>query len=142
MTKIKYRAWDKQKKKFLPLGEENGFDLNLSILSTGQIFWFDPSNKENPYEDVTDKFIIQLYVGLDDKNEKEIYDGDIIKHKNYKFLLKICWNNSSCSFKLISKDGGESNLSNTLSKMLEIIGNIYENPELLEKINADSTNND
>ncbi len=68
----KYKAWDKEKKKFLPFEERNGLALNFLLLPTGQIFWYNPSNKEHPYEDVTDKFDVLFYTGVDDKNNQEI----------------------------------------------------------------------
>ena len=74
---------------------------------------------------------LMQYTGLKDKNGKEIYEGDILYDRSeYGGNKTVTWNQSMPSFqfdKLLGysfcKQGAE---------MCEIIGNIYENPELLE----------
>lgn len=80
----------------------------------------------------------ELYTGLKDKNRKEIYDGDIIVFKNIdnsikELILPVIWEEESCGF--VCKDNFNSrgvdmaNGYDTISG--QVIGNIYENPELL-----------
>lgn len=66
--------------------------------------------------------IVMQFTGLLDKNGKEIYEGDIIQwdtsdYSDLRCAVSFC----PPSFTLPGDDGGN----------LEIIGNIYENPELL-----------
>jgi len=73
--------------------------------------------------------------GLKDKNDKEIFEGDILDYKGRKALVR--WHGSYASF--IYRFVDELQKRKTEWKPLylaymkcEIIGNIYENPELLE----------
>lgn len=76
---------------------------------------------------------VRQFTGLKDKNGKEIYDGYILKHNKKKFYIKYSKN----QFVLLLKEvGSKTNWRslewcNNVSKYIEIIGNIYENPELL-----------
>ena len=84
------------------------------------------------------------YTGLKDKNGKEIYDGDII-HIHHKFFEEfnyvLKWNEEELRYYLYSIDkknlnsiGGilEVHLGSMINE-IEVIGNIYDNPDLLEK---------
>jgi uncharacterized phage protein (TIGR01671 family) len=83
------------------------------------------------------------YTGLKDKNRKEIYEGDIITVKDdgfgYKYIGVINWEQDALSYLLgIIKDyptmsGGKREIPRTLRyHSFEVIGNIWENPELLK----------
>lgn len=70
------------------------------------------------------------YTGLKDKNRVEIYEGDIyhIGDKNIRYV--VVWNDT----RLIGKQLGSNSYAGLSywQDKIEIIGNIYENPELLE----------
>ncbi|MGV9027470.1 YopX family protein [Lactococcus lactis] len=86
-----------------------------------------------------DKFIIMQSTGLKDKNGVEIYEGDVINCRN-SFRNPMTGSGSlsiNRDFKIIFENGEfkakgfDIRLKNILSYS-EVIGNIYENPELLE----------
>jgi hypothetical protein len=64
---------------------------------------------------------IMQFTGLKDKNGKEIYEGDIITERKYQAVVE--WDEKSLQFNCHGMLDG---------KNYEVIGNIYENPELLE----------
>ena len=70
------------------------------------------------------------YTGLKDKDGKEIYDGDIVTHWFQSNPTKIYWDNFNGKWVRTSYTGitqGDMEL------MGKVIGNIYENPELVDK---------
>ena len=73
------------------------------------------------------------YTGLKDRNGKEIYEGDIIGGSNgsingypWPFTLLIKWNDAACGFNTPKWGYMDS------THYYEVIGNIHDNPELLE----------
>lgn len=116
---IKFRAWDK----FMETMIEN---LNPYELGTILTKW-----KE-------DSHILQQYTGLKDKNRKEIYEGDItdwgnsvVKFGEFEFEVGgdyKNYNTTAYGWYLQNKLGIEEL---TWDGQVKVIGNIYENPELL-----------
>lgn len=85
----------------------------------------------NSYLKQPDIYELMQFTGLHDRNGKEIYEGDIIKYDRVPFLTTV--NYVDCTFALVH-DRYEQQigfLNDESMGMLEVIGNIYENPELL-----------
>lgn len=138
MNDIKFRAWDKKNKKFLkPYREQHiGNWVNkLSINMDGSLSFHEDDGfggKIIGGESIEKRFEIMQYTGLKDKNGTEIYEGDIVQGGIMRATGGIEIYNSSTTVHFKSgmfKCGGVS--LNSYSNKVEVIGNIYENPELL-----------
>ncbi len=136
MREIKFRTWIKSRNRI-----ENVVYLNMGT-------WIDivVSNTENPvikyatYNVPTSDVYLMQYTGLKDKNGKEIYEGDIVKYyQPYAKRWEICFvkfDTMLVAFALCkSLDSKYCHERNWVKiQKIEIIGNIYENPELLKEI--------
>lgn len=121
MREIKFRAWDKQDKK---MREVLGYHISANKVIV--------SNK--PYGNVSLwDFDLMQYTGLKDKNGKEIYEGDWLAFD--KTTMEVKWDDSRCCFYLW-EHGWKEYHRPTADEMLtgsEVIGNIYEHGNLLDK---------
>jgi uncharacterized phage protein (TIGR01671 family) len=133
MREIKFRVWDIKRKSFR---EQNTYYNVTGISTCGKYLtrfsdhdsWDQPKGNALPIEE----FIIQQYTGLKDKNNKEIYEGDIVEvgyGEHQGALGKVIFEYGS--FMLTSKYG--ANFMDTYKSCLygEVVGNIFENPELM-----------
>lgn len=124
----KFRAWTEE-------GEAMYYDVYPFKDDTLFLSYDEIAFDEVPASD----FIIMQSTGLKDKNDKEIYEGDIVKYKSgwKTFTEEVAYNNNFGGFGVMDADAdiiftfGELLVHISLSS-LEVIGNVYENPELLE----------
>lgn len=115
-----FRVWDEDDKKFIK-------DF-FSIGNGGKVHFINIEEWEIIRTSEDD--VIEQYIGLTDKNDKHIYENDIIDL--YGKIYRIVWDNDFACFSIKSK-----NSMHTISDISQsiVIGNIHENPELLEELN-------
>jgi len=123
---IKFRAWDS--------------DMSEMVMVSGiQFDAHSPKEKPNiidQHNDIRDldEVILMQFTGLKDKNDIDIFEGDIIKTETDK-LMVITWNKRFASF-CIERDGWAFNHwfgEAFEAKFCEVVGNIHQKPELLTK---------
>lgn len=138
MREIKFRAWEKEQNIMLYSDEKLPWDvwfsLNNGIVQCFINYTYCDSFSDD-YDDWQPLDNIMQYTGLKDKNGKEIYEEDIVNCLECECCGYICWNESEAGFyfNVLLEDGAyeEEHLYDYIDAM-EVIGNIYENPELLE----------
>ncbi len=142
MREIKFRVWDIKNKcwcrpeiEFIPYQCSDNKDMYLDIK------WGEETGpKEQDY-------VFCQFTGLKDKNGKEIYEGDILTSENYPFdegnyLIEVSFDTGTFfGYVVMTKKGSENVAGRAEGNSInpeefsnfEIIGNIYENPNLLNK---------
>lgn len=81
---------------------------------------------ENNFQPKKKDYIVLEWTGLIDKNGRDIYEGDIVRIEN-GLLCPVYWFSPTAGFAPFGGGIGELKASR-----LEVVGNIYENHELLE----------
>jgi uncharacterized phage protein (TIGR01671 family) len=134
MREIKFRVWDKNNKTLFQI-----FD------STTQEYWFIPIWNKN--------FEIMQYTGLKDRKGKEIYEGDVLEFDDitgdgfdfrnkaqvefYKGRYQLTNFLVSDTRMLEEMNESHEDFVYQLEKNCKVVGNIYENPELLTQQNGE-----
>lgn len=93
------------------------------------IDWYDLSGVEAVHYGPNEKGILMEFIGRKDNKFKDIYEGDIVCAKREKGDIIGCvewWDNSE--FRVVQNDG----TSGWVESDFEIIGNIHQDPELLD----------
>ena len=126
----KFRAWDKISKKMFP----------VTMIDFGQSYVMIEEINELLCKRDFDEIEIIQSTGLFDKNGKEIYEGDIVRFSDCDddvYITPVVWDKNYACFG-VSFSGGYPISFDYLEefytelKDIEVVGNIYENPELLE----------
>ena len=130
MREIKFRAWLKEERKM----------VNVETLFIGiNRLCFGNSKTEDLFFRDFEEVELMQYTGLKDKNGKEIYEGDIIKYKfpydrRLKHISPVKFLETEASFGIKDRYGNEISLYTiSANNYFEVIGNIYENKNLLEE---------
>ena len=120
MREIRFRAWNKRDKKLC-------YDICLypnGVPCTDEL-------EDDPYDYDSDS--VQQFTGLKDKNGQEIYEGDIVISLNGEIQGIVKFQAPSFIVQMPrSKSWHEFILMPPQNQFQKIIGNIYENPELLK----------
>ena len=130
---LKIRVWGEQGGRFLKLSDGFRFDIEGRL-------WSNIPNTESIDES---EFVIQQYSGMSDKNGKEIYEGDILEwgmsydHTPFPKLRFVEFYLPQLIYKAV--EVGDSPVSveylfeaaPNSTRWCKVIGNIFENPELL-----------
>lgn len=136
IREIKYRAFDKERSQICDV-------LNIDFESEICRLSYSTDHNKFTFCKSFDEIVLMQYTGLLDKNNVQIYDGDILKcsldNEDEKFVGEIIYDVEMSSYMVKFHGDGVFYEDNFLSLSdynpsgLEVIGNAYENPELLEK---------
>lgn len=123
MREIKFRAWN-EKLKCMHVTD------SVSLCIDGEICYLDTDGEW--VADMANRITLMQYTGLKDKNGTEIYEGDIVKTK-YNNAVLIKWIKTGFYPCRQGKTDQYNKVTNwNCVTRGEVIGNIYENPELLK----------
>ena len=131
--KIKFRAWDKAKQMW---SNYKSYDGTLYFMDKNLGCWYGSYHER--YKD----FDLMQYTGIKDINNVEIFEGDIVEvykeRINFKDTTIVKFDENRASFVLVSQDNDNGYLSYDISYYnynevyYKVIGNIYENKDLLK----------
>jgi hypothetical protein len=108
---IKFRVWDTKLNRWHP----NIISLDIdNVLTDG----------------ADSRFIVMQFTGLRDKNGKEIYEGDILKADRWKYNQLVQFDQIKARFNCVMNPQGSQNDYIPADNVV-VIGNIFENPELI-----------
>jgi len=122
MREIKFRAWHHDERKMW---------VNIGTDGLGGIILDTRNMRLQPLKG---NAILMQYTGLKDNNSKEIYEGDLVRLRNHStYPYEVYWDGRDSSFRMRFNREMQFDKTSLLlfAQHGEVIGNIYENPELL-----------
>jgi uncharacterized phage protein (TIGR01671 family) len=132
--KIKFRVWDKPNKTWVK-------NQHWFISQDGRMGILEGSEYIFPPDSYLDYFTIQEFSDYSDKNGKEIYEGDIISYKDcalpiacsspYEYKKEYIERKREVKLNSLGWGLWGMGMPPSFLDKIEVIGNIYENPELL-----------
>ncbi|HHZ70842.1 MAG TPA: hypothetical protein EYN67_18695 [Flavobacteriales bacterium] len=149
MRELKFRAFDSRNNEMV---YSNGTDC-FYVNTKGVLFMYAIPKSESGLETIYHKsYDVDQFTGLTDKNDVDIYEGDIVKSESNKhywlsvvstdngkggntnlYAMEFCNNVTSCEFEEVyTYERQNSKRRNDINTRMEIIGNIHQNPELLK----------
>ena len=127
MREIKFRAWDKELKEWTNYLIDD--DLLMFYDKLGECWEVDQEGE---------RFILCQYTGLKNFNEKEIYEGDIVRAVGFSKWIGVAkYSDKNQAFVFEDTDKnyrGNIVFISQFDQGFKILGNIYENPGLLEEV--------
>ena len=124
MREIKFRAWDKENEKMMKVSSISLENKEIAVKDFGTYHFFRIKDIE-----------LMQYIGLKDKNDKEIYEGDILFFRDENMKYIVVWQDAAFIIKSIEirKYSEKMCWLDDTEICCEIVGNIYENKNLLEE---------
>ena len=133
MRKLAFRAWDKKNKGFIAGFNMVNFHSYYNKGLEPHVYRYDVEWKLSDIE-------LMQFTGLKDKNGKEIYESDLLMCEE-GIRYKLEWEEQYGGYRVYFWEGKDWDWDEQIDDMydyqtkrisLEIIGNLYENPELLK----------
>lgn len=123
MREIKFRAWCETKKVMFTPADNTSFVIHPDGMVETSTF--------GPI-----KPLLMQYTGLKDQNDVEIYESDLLKNKSGRICV-VKWHEYAAMFDcepvvIVKNDNAGGFKNNCWSRWIEVIGNIHQNPELLQ----------
>lgn len=131
---IKFRAWIKEEKKMVNIETMDFTDKSMQHLEKNEIIDAYLLRRV-VFEDVE----IMQYTGIKDKNDVEIYEGDILRYsfpydRRLRHISPVSYLDTQASFGIVDFYGNNIPLYDIpTNNYFEVIGNIYENKNFLEE---------
>lgn len=123
MNTTKFKAWNESSKQMI-----DGDMLFMNGESDGGT-----NSLQSTLDNLQKNYTLLQFWGLLDKNGKEIYIGHILKNEGHETITEVKWiDEFACIAAYCPADGNNYFYQKIDEKKIEIIGNIYENPDLLK----------